>query len=89
MNRLDAEEAAILKAFEEGQVTSAANAEEIRDRHQRYAQAMADSSSNPSVHIQLPADDLRRLQQQADREGVPRDTLIASILHRHIENPER
>lgn len=83
MSKLDAEEREILEAFETGRTSRAANAEQIRARHQDYAAGMLRKDAR--INIRLPSKDLRGLQKKALAEGIPYQTLIASILHKYVE----
>ena len=83
MIKLDQEEKEILEAFEAGNVKQARNASETQKRHKEYAKAMSQKEAN--INIRLPSEDLRGLQQCAVSEGIPYQTLIASILHKYVE----
>jgi predicted DNA binding CopG/RHH family protein len=83
MNKLDQEEREILEAFESGNVKRAEDAAETQKRHQQYAEAMFRKDAR--INIRLPSKDLRSLQKKALAEGIPYQTLIASILHKYIE----
>ncbi len=37
------------------------------------------------INIRLPSKDLRGLQKRALSEGIPYQTLVASILHKYVE----
>lgn len=41
--------------------------------------------SHPRINIRLYSRDLRALQKRAMEEGVPYQTLVASILHKYVE----
>ncbi len=83
MNRLDQEESEILEAFESGKVKRAKDASDIKKRHQQYAEAMFKKDAR--INIRLPSKDLRGLQKKALAEGIPYQTLVASILHKYVE----
>jgi len=83
MNELDKEESEILKAFESGKVKRSKDAAETRERHQQYAAAMFKKDAR--INIRLPSKDLRGLQKKALAEGIPYQTLVASILHKYVE----
>ncbi|QVL50038.1 MAG: antitoxin [Thiocapsa sp.] len=83
MNKLDHEEREILDAFVSGNVKRSKDAAEIQKRHQEYAEAMLRKDAR--INILLPAKDLRGLQKKALAEGIPYQTLIASILHQYVE----
>jgi len=83
MNKLDKEESEILEALESGKVKRAKNSSDIQKRHQQYAEAMFKKDAR--INIRLPSKDLRGLQKKALAEGIPYQTLVASILHKYVE----
>ena len=83
MSRLNKEEQDILDAFDAGELQQAPDVEERRVRHQKYAQAMFKKDAR--INIRLPSKDLRGLQKKALAEGIPYQTLVASILHKYVE----
>ena len=83
MNKLDQEEREILEAFVSGNVKRSNDAAEIQKRHQEYAEAMFRKDAR--INIRLPSKDLRGLQKKALAEGIPYQTLVASILHKYVE----
>ncbi len=84
MNKLDQEEKEILEAFESGKVKQAKNSTETQQRHQEYAKAMLQKDAR--INIRLPSKDLRGLQKRALSEGIPYQTLVASVLHKYVES---
>lgn len=83
MKKLDAEEKAILTAFEADEFKSVANAKREIKRHMAYATATFQKDSR--INIRLSSKDLRLLQKRALREGLPYQTLISSLLHKYVE----
>lgn len=83
MSKLDQEEREILEAFEAGKVKRAKGAEKTQRRHQEYARAMFKKDAR--INIRLSSKDLRGLQKKALAEGIPYQTLVASILHKYVE----
>jgi predicted DNA binding CopG/RHH family protein len=83
MNKLDQEEREILEAFVSGTIKTAKDAAETQKRHQEYAEAMFRKDAR--INIRLPSKDLRGLQKKALAEGIPYQTLVASILHKYVE----
>jgi predicted DNA binding CopG/RHH family protein len=83
MTKLDKEEREILHAFESGKTRSSHDSEQTRERHQDYALAMLKKDAR--INIRLSSKDLRGLQKKALAEGIPYQTLIASILHKYVE----
>ncbi len=83
MSKLDQEEQEILESFESDKLKRARNASSIQKRHTEYASAMARKDAR--INIRLSSKDLRGLQKRALAEGIPYQTLIASILHKYVE----
>ncbi|ADJ29706.1 hypothetical protein [Nitrosococcus watsonii] len=83
MSKLDKEERGILEAFEAGNAKRSKDATSIQKRHQEYAEAMFRKDAR--INIRLSSKDLRALQKKALSEGIPYQTLIASILHKYVE----
>ncbi len=83
MSKLDQEEREILEAYESGKVKRSKDADDTQKRHQGYAEAMLRKDAR--INIRLPSKDLRGLQKKALTEGIPYQTLIASILHKYVE----
>ena len=83
MKKLDAEEQEILDAFEAGTLKRSANAKAEIKRHQEYAAATLQKDSR--INIRISSKDLRSLQKRALQEGLPYQTLIASLLHKYVE----
>jgi predicted DNA binding CopG/RHH family protein len=80
--KLDKEEQELLESFENGEWVRVANpAAEIR-RHQQYARNTM--KKDKRVNIRLSSKDLEELQVAAMRQGIPYQTLMASILHRYV-----
>lgn len=84
MNKLDQEEREILEAFNSGNVKRSEDAIDAQKRHKEYAEAMFRKDAR--INIRLPSKDLRGLQKKALAEGVPYQTLIASVLHKYVED---
>jgi predicted DNA binding CopG/RHH family protein len=91
MPNIDEYEAKILHAYETGKLRSVATKSELA----KYkAAARATAIKNRRVNIRLSAGDLSDIQVKALEEGVPYQTLIASVLHKYVtgrfsEQPER
>jgi predicted DNA binding CopG/RHH family protein len=83
MSTLDQEEQEILEAFESDKVKRSEHAAQTQRRHQEYAEAMFKKDAR--INIRLPSKDLRGLQKKALAEGIPYQTLVASILHKYVE----
>lgn len=83
MNKLNQEEREILESFESGKLKRSKGAAKIQKRHQEYAAAMFKKDAR--INVRLSSRDLRRLQKKALAEGIPYQTLVASILHKYVE----
>lgn len=83
MSRLDKEEQDILDAFDAGEFERVPDSEDLKARHQQYAEAMFKKDAR--INIRLSSKDLRGLQKKALAEGIPYQTLVASILHKYVE----
>ena len=80
---LDTEEKEILDAFESGKLSALANAEKLMAHHVEYAAATFKKDAR--INIRLSSKDLRSLQRKALSEGMPYQTLVASVLHKYVE----
>ncbi len=83
MSKLSSEEREILEAFEMGKLKRSKKAASTQKRHQEYAEAMFKKDAR--INIRLSSKDLRGLQKKALAEGIPYQTLVASILHKYLE----
>jgi len=81
MSKLDPYELQILQAYEKGKLGSVASKAELqRLRESARATAIKDRR----VNIRLSSVDLLDIQARALEEGVPYQTLIASVLHKYV-----
>ena len=83
MSGLDKEEQEILDIYDAGELQRAPEFDERKAQHQIYAEAMFKKDAR--INIRLSSKDLRGLQKKALAEGIPYQTLIASILHKYVE----
>ena len=81
MPDLDAYEAEILAAYEKGELRSVATRDELA-RIREAARATA--AKDRRVNIRLTSGDLADIQARALEEGIPYQTLIASVLHKYV-----
>lgn len=81
MSKLDAYELEVLKAFEKGKLKSVATKSELE---KLKAAARATAIKDRRVNIRLSSIDLGDIQVKALEEGVPYQTLIASVLHKYV-----
>ena len=82
MKTLDRYEKHVLSAFEAGKLTSTVTSEAALRRYREYARATL--SKNKRVNIRLSTPDLSEIQARAAEEGIPYQTLIASVLHKFV-----
>lgn len=81
MSKVDAYEQEVLSAFEKGVLKSVATKSEL----ERFkAAARATAIKDRRVNIRLSSIDLSDIQVKALEEGVPYQTLIASVLHKYV-----
>lgn len=83
MSKLSTEEREVLEAFEKGKLKKSEKATNTQKRHREYAEAMFKKDAR--INIRLSSKDLRGLQKKALAEGIPYQTLVASILHKYVE----
>ncbi len=81
MPKVDQYEAELLEAFEGGKLKSVATKSELAKMR---ASARATAIKDKRVNIRLSAGDLQDIQVKALEEGMPYQTLIASVLHKYV-----
>ena len=81
MSKVDGYEQEILAAFDQGRLKSVATKAELA---KLKAAARATAVKDRRVNIRLSSIDLSDIQVKALEEGVPYQTLIASVLHRYV-----
>jgi len=75
-------EADILRSFENGEWKPIKN---LKKEMERYREAAAETLlKNRRVNIRISAMDLERLQAKAAADGLPYQTLMASVLHKYV-----
>ncbi len=79
--KIDVDEGELLRAFEQGQLKSVATKSEVAKFR---AVARATGLKDRRVNIRLSSGDLSDIQVKALEEGVPYQTLIASVLHKYV-----
>ena len=84
---IDEEEAAILHAMDEGQFEAEPDQEERKKEAQQQAIAFS-QLQRKSINIRIPEYNLTRIRQQADKKGLPYQTLINSIIQQYLEQLE-
>ncbi|MEO7853266.1 MAG: hypothetical protein ABIR94_13565 [Rubrivivax sp.] len=81
MSKLDPYELEILEAYESGKLKSIASKAELQ---RMRAAARATAIKDKRVNIRLSSADLLDIQAKALAEGMPYQTLIASVLHKYV-----
>ena len=81
MARLDPEEQDLLDSFERGEWQSIEGQREAFERYRDYARTTF--KKDRRVNIRISRKDLEALQKRALEEGIPYQTLLASILHKY------
>ena len=82
MGKLTQAERELRTAVERGEWRSVKDLEKQRARYQGYARATL--KKDRRINIRLSQKDLEALQTLAIEEGIPYQTLIASILHKYV-----
>ena len=77
----DTYEQDVLEAFEKGKLKSVASKAELT---RLRAAARATALKDKRVNIRLSSIDLQDIQAKALVEGLPYQTLIASVLHKYV-----
>jgi predicted DNA binding CopG/RHH family protein len=81
MSTIDKDEKELLKSFEDDEWVP------VRDKDREIARykslAAGAARKNCRVNIRLSKRDLLRIKERALREGIPYQTLIASVLHKY------
>ncbi len=80
--KLDKEEQDILDSFERGEWKPVANREREIARHVGYAKNTV--AKDRRVNIRISSKDLEEIQAIAVEDGLPYQTLIASVLRRYV-----
>ena len=81
MPKTDRFESDILSAYESGTLKSVATKTELA----RFrAAARATAIQDKRVNIRLSSGDLNDIQVKALEQGIPYQTLIASVLHKYV-----
>jgi len=81
MGKLSMEEKDILESVESGDWRSIRDKDKESERYQLYARETF--RKDRRVNIRLAGRDLEAIQKRAMIEGIPYQTLVASILHKY------
>ena len=80
MSKLDSYELEVLQAYESGKLKPIASKAELQ---RMRSAARATAIKDKRVNIRLSSADLLDIQAKALAEGMPYQTLIASVLHKY------
>lgn len=80
MKKLDRYEKDLLSEYERGVPNSVVTSEAALRRYREYARATL--AKNRRVNIRMSVLDLADIQARAAEEGIPYQTLMASVLHK-------
>ena len=79
--KVDADEKDLLESVDRGEWTSVGGGKRARSPYPRYAKATF--RKDRRLNIRLSSKDLEAIQKRALAEGLPYQTLIASLLHKY------
>ena len=82
MSKLKKDEKELLESVEGGEWRSVPDREAKVTRYREYAAATF--KKDRRINIRISTKDLNALQKRALREGIPYQTLIASVLHKFV-----
>lgn len=80
--KLNDEDKKTLEAYEKGDSKSVPNVKREIARHREYAKNAL--QKNKRINIRISERDLTHIQRKAIEEGLPYQTLIASVIHKYI-----
>ncbi|HMO78897.1 MAG TPA: antitoxin [Candidatus Paceibacterota bacterium] len=78
---LTKEEKDILKSYENGEFESVSNLSREKNKYTTIAKNTF--KKNKSITIRLAERDILKVKSKAAEEGIPYQTLITSIIHKH------
>ncbi len=79
---LDDEERDILSSYESGEWKQIENKQQEVKKLKQYARATLQKDKR--INIRMSSKDLDQVQAIAAQEGIPYQTLIASIIHKYV-----
>jgi predicted DNA binding CopG/RHH family protein len=87
MSKLKKDEKELLESVEAGEWQSVPDREAEVARYREYAAATF--KKDRRINIRISTKDLNALQKRALREGIPYQTLVASVLHKFVSGQFR
>ncbi len=82
MPKLDSEERKLLRSVEAGEWKPAPGKKRELQRYQEAARATV--RKDQRVNVRISGKDLDAIKKRAVMEGIPYQTLIASVLHKYV-----
>ena len=82
-DNLDNEEKEILNAYENNEFVEVPEMEAEIKNHVEYAKLTF--LKNKRINIRISQKDLESIQRKALEEGIPYQTLIASLIHKYVK----
>ena len=82
MAKLNKEEKDLLKSYDAGQWKSVKPSKEDSRRYQSYARSTFQKDRR--VNIRISSKDLEDMRKKALQEGIPYQTLMASVIHKYV-----
>lgn len=79
----DEEEKNLVQSYENGEWQSLPNATELKSKYAQYARNTF--QKNQRINIRISEWDLLRLKAKSLEEGIPYQTLIASLIHKYVK----
>ncbi len=76
----DDEERALIETYQRGEWKPAADEKELKAKLKKAAENHL--RKNQRINIRMPNRDLIAIKQRAENDGLPYQTLIASVLHK-------
>ncbi len=55
-------------------------------KHKRIESILEKSRKTKNINIRISEYDLEKLREKSDKEGIPYQTLISSILHKYVSD---
>ena len=82
MAKLNKEEKELLKSYDAGEWKPVKSSREEALRYQKYARATFQKDRR--INIRISSKDLDDMRKRALQEGIPYQTLIASVIHKYV-----
>ena len=82
--KLDAEEKAILEAFEKGELKPSPDFDEKKEMYIQMAKnTLKKLKKDKVITLRINSQDLEKIQKKAEMEGIPYQTMLGSIIHKY------